>query len=108
MSKITIDVFHCIMRFMNNVPFFDNIVISQKVWSGVVEKAEPSDLSDEKSALFGIKVIVSKWMPDDTMLLRQGETIVGIVKPDKDLVKLDEFYAQKLAELVKNRPNFFA
>jgi hypothetical protein len=93
------------MNYIKDVPRFDNIVVSQKAYDKIIQMAEtlkPSETS-ALSTLSGVGIVVGKWMPDDTMLLRLGSTIVAILQPDKRLKELDDFYKKVLEEIVESR-----
>jgi hypothetical protein len=61
-------------------PQFDNIVISKNNWNRIIAEHEITQVSETPLAFVGTKVITSKWMPDNIMILRLGETIVAVVR----------------------------
>lgn len=57
---------------------FDSLVLPEKPLNEILETLEKEADPDAHNALFGIKVIASKFLPENTMLMRQGETVVAV------------------------------
>lgn len=59
-----------------NTPNFDNVILSTSAWDGMKDKK----IADQPLSLFGgVKIVTSNFVPENVMLLRQGDKVVAIV-----------------------------
>lgn len=61
-----------------NTPNFDNVILSKSAWDDMKDKIQ---IADQPLSLFGgVKIVTSNFVPENMMLLRQGDKVVAIVQ----------------------------
>lgn len=61
-----------------DTPNFDNVILSKSAWDGMKDKIQ---IANAPLSLFGsVKIVTSDFVPENMMILRQGDKVVTIVK----------------------------